>query len=90
MREYKLKIKRQPTKREILHVVTKIWFLCIDFETLREFDDMNRLYEDAKKVMFGEMAIDAFTSEYICDTMDDMAFDMPYETYEYMKKKQII
>jgi hypothetical protein len=90
MKQFNLKIKRDPTKGEIRYVVDKILCLCIDYESLREFDDTERFYKDVKHVMFGEMAIDSFTSEYICDTIDDMAFDIPYQIYEYMKKKLII
>jgi hypothetical protein len=87
-KEFKLKIKRQPTEAEIQYVIDRIWRIWIDYESLGEHSDI--FYKDAALAMFGELSIHHVTSGYICDTIEDLDFSIPYETYEYMKKKQII
>lgn len=86
----KLKFKRQPTKAEIRHIVTKIWCVCVDFQSVREYEDMESCYKDAMSVIKSEMTIDAFTSSYVGDTYDDLLFDIVYDTLHYLIKKGII
>lgn len=85
-----LKLKRILSKAELRHIITRIWGLSIDFETLREFNDTDRLYSDAVSVIEGTQSIDSFSSEYICDTYDDLDFIIVYDTLRYLKKRGAI
>lgn len=85
-----LKFKRQPTKSELRHIATKIWCVCIDFQSIREFDDMDSFYKDVVAVIKSEMTLDAFTSSYVGDSYDELMFDIVYDTVKYLIKKEII
>ena len=81
---------REPSKAELRHVATKLWGLWIDFESLREFEDTDRFYTDVVDVIKGNLSMDAFSSDYVCDTYDDLSFDVFYNTLRYLLNKGII
>lgn len=85
----KLQFKRRPTKVELHHIVTKIWCVCIDFQSLRDFDDVDSFYNDTIDVIKSEMTLADFMSNY-GDTCDDILFDTVYDTLNYLTKKGII
>lgn len=85
-----MKLKRQPTKSELRHIATKIWCVCIDFQSVREYEDMDSFYKDVIAVINSEMTLDSFTSSYVGDSYDELTFDIVYDTIKYMAKKGII
>ena len=85
-----LKFKRLPSKAELRHIATRIWGLWIDFDSLREFGDTDQFYSDVIDVINGKTTIDLFSDEYVCDTYDDLSFDLFYNTARYLIKKGII
>lgn len=85
-----LRFNREPSKSELRHIATRIWGFCVDFETLREFNDTPKFYQDVISVIKGDMPIDSFSSDYICDTIQDLDFNMIYDTLRYLLRKGII
>ena len=85
-----MKIKRELTKREALHIYKNIWQLeIIEFEDSEQKDEF---YEYLISTIYGDMSYGEFVENVVCEGIDsyDLSVLPFYETYEYLKKKGII
>ena len=86
----KMKIKRELTNREALHIYKNIWYLeMIEFEDKEEKDSF---YEDLKSTIVGDMSYGEFVSNTLCEGIDsyDLMTITFYETYIYLVKKGVV
>ena len=85
-----MKIKREITKREALHIYKNIWQLeSIEFDDSEQKDEF---YESLINTIYGDTAYGEFVENILCEGIDSYDLNvLPfYETYEYLKKKGII
>ena len=87
--EIKMKLKREITNREALHIYKNIWQLeMIEFE---DDDEKVEFYEYLKNTIIGDMAYGEFVENIVCEGIDsyDLSVIPFYETYKYLVKKEI-
>lgn len=85
-----IKFKREPSKGELRYIVSKIWGLDVDYEQLKECEELEPYYNDIKGVLTSKMTIDTFSVEYTGDSYDELFFSIIHNTLMYLLKRGVI
>ena len=85
-----MKIKRELTNREAMHIYKNIW--CLEELEFDYKEAKDEFYEELKRAIIGDISYGEFVENVLCEGVDSYDLNVIpfYETYIYLVKRGVV